>query len=466
MGVVLRGRPLAAGGEMGARMRAIDWSRTPLGPVASWPQSLRTWGASCELATRCSSGGAGAAQHLQRRLPPDARRKHPAALGRPRARSGRRSGTRSGPMARGASSAARRPTRTSRSSSSATATSRRRTSPSRTARADDERRRRRHVLHRAPRRPRRCSASAARACCATSRARAPRRRAPTTRPARIAAAGARRQRARPALRAPLPARQGGGRAPGGAQADGHAGAPAAPTRDRLATRAGAVAARRGARAASPNVLIDVAARFGRSPAAPGRAARRARGAAPPAAGRRPAGVLVAGRQPAPRARRRLPRLLELLAGQRPAPHRERARLRGGAPARRGAAELDRAKTAFFSNVSHEFRTPLTLMLGPLEDVLRDATACCRRAPRSSSRSAHRNSLRLLKLVNTLLDFSRIEAGRAQARYEPTDLAALTRRPARARSARPRARRASRSRRLPAAPRAACTSIATCGRRSS
>jgi PAS domain S-box-containing protein len=84
------------------------------------------------------------------------------------------------------------------------------------------------------------------------------------------------------------------------------------------------------------------------------------------------------------------------------------------------AELDRAKTVFFSNVSHEFRTPLTLLLGPLEDELREH-------PNANERLtiAHRNALRLLKLVNTLLDFSRIEAGRIQAVYEPTDLGTYT-----------------------------------------
>lgn len=88
------------------------------------------------------------------------------------------------------------------------------------------------------------------------------------------------------------------------------------------------------------------------------------------------------------------------------------------------AELDRAKTVFFSNVSHEFRTPLTLMLGPLEDALsvRDGLPA---KQRERLELAHRNSLRLLKLVNTLLDFSRIEAGRIEARYEPTDLAGFT-----------------------------------------
>ena len=78
------------------------------------------------------------------------------------------------------------------------------------------------------------------------------------------------------------------------------------------------------------------------------------------------------------------------------------------------AELDRAKTAFFSNVSHEFRTPLTLMLGPVEDALADAREPLRRGQRERLRAVHRNALRLLKLVNTLLDFSRIEAGRVQA----------------------------------------------------
>jgi signal transduction histidine kinase/DNA-binding response OmpR family regulator len=90
---------------------------------------------------------------------------------------------------------------------------------------------------------------------------------------------------------------------------------------------------------------------------------------------------------------------------------------------RQLAELDRAKTTFFSNVSHEFRTPLTLMLGPVEDLLADGDV----APhhREVLSLAHRNGLRLRKLVNTLLDFSRIEAGRIEATYEPVDLAEFT-----------------------------------------
>ena len=87
-------------------------------------------------------------------------------------------------------------------------------------------------------------------------------------------------------------------------------------------------------------------------------------------------------------------------------------------------ELDRLKTQFFANISHEFRTPLTLMMGPLEDAIAQSEGLS--APgRERLELAHRNSLRLLKLVNTLLDFSRIEAGRIQASYEPIDLALLT-----------------------------------------
>jgi signal transduction histidine kinase len=89
------------------------------------------------------------------------------------------------------------------------------------------------------------------------------------------------------------------------------------------------------------------------------------------------------------------------------------------------AELDRAKTMFFSNVSHEFRTPLTLMLGPLEDLLADEGNRLAPSVVAALETAHRNGLRLMRLVNTLLDFSRIQAGRIHARYEPTDLSRLT-----------------------------------------
>jgi signal transduction histidine kinase/DNA-binding response OmpR family regulator len=87
------------------------------------------------------------------------------------------------------------------------------------------------------------------------------------------------------------------------------------------------------------------------------------------------------------------------------------------------AEIDKAKTTFFSNVSHEFRTPLTLMLGPLQEVLDDPSLGSE--PRRHLELVSRNGKRLLKLVNALLDFSRIEAGRMVARFEPVDLGAST-----------------------------------------
>ncbi len=86
------------------------------------------------------------------------------------------------------------------------------------------------------------------------------------------------------------------------------------------------------------------------------------------------------------------------------------------------SELDRAKTAFFSNVSHEFRTPLTLILGPIEDTLAQPGKSLQG---ENLKAVERSAVRLLRLVNSLLDFTRIQAGRLQVSFEPTDLAVLT-----------------------------------------
>lgn len=88
-------------------------------------------------------------------------------------------------------------------------------------------------------------------------------------------------------------------------------------------------------------------------------------------------------------------------------------------------EIDKAKTVFFSNVSHEFRTPLTLMLGPLEALLNDSTLHLPDEHKDGMSATHRNAMRLLRLVNMLLDFSRIEAGRLEALYQPVDLKLIT-----------------------------------------
>lgn len=88
------------------------------------------------------------------------------------------------------------------------------------------------------------------------------------------------------------------------------------------------------------------------------------------------------------------------------------------------AELDRAKTAFFSNISHEFRTPLTLM-GPLEDTLADQGHALDQVQRERLDLVFRNTLRLQRLVNSLLDFSRIESGRLKAGFRQTDICQFT-----------------------------------------
>ena len=140
---------------------------------------------------------------------------------------------------------------------------------------------------------------------------------------------------------------------------------------------------------------------------------------------RPAGFVVAGISP------RLPfhddyrGFMGLVAGQIGAAV---ANARAYEEERRRAealARLDEAKTAFFSNVSHEFRTPLTLMLGPVEDILDRPAGEVTPEIRRLLELAQRNGSRLLRLVNTLLDFARIEAGRARATYRPTPLGMLT-----------------------------------------
>ncbi len=76
-------------------------------------------------------------------------------------------------------------------------------------------------------------------------------------------------------------------------------------------------------------------------------------------------------------------------------------------------------------MSHEFRTPLTLILGPVSDALASAEGEFTQLRRDNLDVVHRNALRLQRLVNALLDFSRIEAGRVRALYEPIDVASFT-----------------------------------------
>lgn len=138
----------------------------------------------------------------------------------------------------------------------------------------------------------------------------------------------------------------------------------------------------------------------------------------------PTGVLVAGISPRRVLDQEYRNFLHLVVGQVATAI---ANARAHEAERRRAealAELDRAKNAFFSNISHEFRTPLTLMLGPLDTLLQQPQALAVNL-RVQLEMVYGNGLRLLKLVNTLLDFSGLQEGRLQAHYEPIDLAAYT-----------------------------------------
>ncbi|WP_278913822.1 ATP-binding protein [Deinococcus wulumuqiensis] len=146
--------------------------------------------------------------------------------------------------------------------------------------------------------------------------------------------------------------------------------------------------------------------------------------APAGLGRRP-GVLVVGVNPFRQLDEAYLGFLKLFVGQvkaslASADAYEQERRRAEA-----LAEVDRAKTTFFENASHELRTSLTLMLGPLEDLLAGDLGELTSEQSRVLDMTHRNGLRLLRLVNTLLDFSRPDAGRFQPSFVAVDLPALT-----------------------------------------
>jgi signal transduction histidine kinase len=137
-----------------------------------------------------------------------------------------------------------------------------------------------------------------------------------------------------------------------------------------------------------------------------------------------AGILIVGLNPFRRFYEGYQGFINLIAGQIAASIANAQAYEDERKRAEALAEIDRAKTLFFTNVSHELRTPLTLMLGPIEDELSEQDALSR-TQRERLEILHRNTMRLLRLVNSLLDFSRIEAGRVEANHEPTDLAAFT-----------------------------------------
>jgi signal transduction histidine kinase len=140
---------------------------------------------------------------------------------------------------------------------------------------------------------------------------------------------------------------------------------------------------------------------------------------------RPAGVIVAALNPFRPLDVSYAGFINLVAGQIAASIANARAYSAEKKRAEALAEIDRAKTAFFSNVSHEFRTPLTLMLGPLQDLLARSQTHLSPMAKEHLELVSRNGARLLRLVNTLLDFSRLEAGRVQAVYQATDLAGFT-----------------------------------------
>ena len=178
---------------------------------------------------------------------------------------------------------------------------------------------------------------------------------------------------------------------------------------------------------TPKVVSDLAERFSDLPTGPWPKAPQQAMILPinQAGCAKPSGFFVSGLNPFRPVDDAYRSFIELLVGQLSAGLTNARTFEAERKRAEALAEIDRAKTTFFSNVSHEFRTPLTLMLAPLLDTLAQHNGELPPRVIEELTVVHRNGLRLLKLVNTLLDFSRIEAGRVQASFVPTDIATFT-----------------------------------------
>jgi signal transduction histidine kinase/DNA-binding response OmpR family regulator/streptogramin lyase len=86
-------------------------------------------------------------------------------------------------------------------------------------------------------------------------------------------------------------------------------------------------------------------------------------------------------------------------------------------------EVDQLKSAFFTNISHEFRTPLTLILGPIDQLV---SRFKDKESQSTLGTMRRSGLRLLQLINQLLDLSRMDAGKMTVQVRLVELVALSR----------------------------------------
>jgi signal transduction histidine kinase len=88
---------------------------------------------------------------------------------------------------------------------------------------------------------------------------------------------------------------------------------------------------------------------------------------------------------------------------------------------RKLVELDQIKSRFFANISHELRTPLTLLLAPLETLMQKFNRSFDGETRDVLSTMHSNGMRLLKLINDLLDLVRLESGRLEVKHEPLNV---------------------------------------------
>jgi signal transduction histidine kinase len=84
---------------------------------------------------------------------------------------------------------------------------------------------------------------------------------------------------------------------------------------------------------------------------------------------------------------------------------------------RKLVELDQIKSRFFANISHELRTPLTLLIAPLEALMQKFNRSLDGDTREVLSTMHSNGMRLLKLINDLLDLVRLESGRLEVKHE-------------------------------------------------
>ena len=423
-------RPRDAGG-MAERVRARDWSGTAVGPGRGGRRACRPrCPSACRRGSRCTSGGARTCTVFYNdAYVPAMGDKHPAALGRPAAEVWPEAWHELGPMA---AVGARRPGGHLLRRPAAVPP------PPRLPGGDvldlllladpgRERRGRRDLRRRHRDDAAGSSASGGSACCATSVSSrrcppAPRRR----RAGRSSACSTRHRDDVPFAAAYLRA------------ADGSL---------QLVASSG-VRGRRHRGSAGPSAGRPTPSRCGGSPttarprsSAAWSAAPRTRSRRPPP-GRRsrptpssrhssiagrsePAGVLVAGVNPYRALDGDYRSFFDLVADQLSTAVTDALAYEAERQRAEALAELDRAKTDFFSNVSHEFRTPLTLIMGPVAELRAAPAVVADPWLREELDVVHRNALRLGKLVNSLLDFSRLQAGRVEAHFEPVDLAAYT-----------------------------------------